>query len=120
MNNFHAVNTHIIRNKCHEGKQTEAIMSMTISIDDELKRDFSEVCREIGLTPSTAFGIFARTVVRERAIPFELSAVTPEERVARSYDLRVADGVRRGLEQFEEGDFVSRSESRSLRSARDV
>lgn len=31
--------------------------------------------REAGLLSSTAFGIFARAVVRERAIPFPLTAV---------------------------------------------
>jgi antitoxin component of RelBE/YafQ-DinJ toxin-antitoxin module len=40
-------------------------MAMTISIEDDLKRDFTEVCREIGLPLSTAIGIFARAVVRE-------------------------------------------------------
>lgn len=93
-------------------------MPMTISIDDDLKRDFSEVCGEIGLTPSTAFGIFARTVVRERAIPFELSADSSQERAARAYDLRVAENIRRGLDQFDEGEFVSRADSRFAR--RDV
>jgi antitoxin component of RelBE/YafQ-DinJ toxin-antitoxin module len=33
-------------------------MPMTISIDDDLKREFTAVCKEIGLPPSTAFGIF--------------------------------------------------------------
>ena len=74
-------------------------MSMTISIDDDLKREFSEVCREIGLPPSTAFGIFAKAVVRERAIPFALSAVSASERAAHAYDLAVSDGIRRGWQQ---------------------
>lgn len=72
-------------------------MPMTISIDDDLKRDFAEVCREIGLQPSTAFGIFAKAVVRERAIPFTLSAMSSSERAAAAYDMTVADGIRRGL-----------------------
>ena len=55
-------------------------MPMTISIDDDLKKDFSNVCKEIGLQPSTAFAIFAKTVVRERAIPFTLSADSARER----------------------------------------
>lgn len=73
-------------------------MPMTISIDDDLKRDFAEVCREIGLTPSTAIGVFAKAVVRERAIPFTLSAVSMSTRSAEAYDLGLADGIRRGRE----------------------
>ena len=91
---------------------------MTISIDDDLKKDFTDVCREIGLPPSTAFGIFARTVVRERAFPFELSAVSSQERAASSYDRAVADGIARGLEQFERGDYLTREESRAMRRAK--
>lgn len=93
-------------------------MPMTISIDDDLKRDFSEVCREIGLPPSTAFGIFARAVVRERGIPFSLSAVSSQERAVRTYEMSVADGIARGLAEMEVGDTVSREESRAMRAAR--
>ena len=95
-------------------------MPMTISIDDDLKRDFSEVCKEIGLSPSTAFGIFARTVVRERAIPFALSAVSSQERAASAYDWSVAEGIASGLRQFDEGDYMTREESRAMRSAKAV
>ena len=71
-------------------------MAMTISMDDKLKQDFSEVCREIGLPPLTAIGIFAKATVRERAIPFSLSDVSSVERAARAYDLAVADGIAHG------------------------
>lgn len=94
-------------------------MPMTISIDDDLKRNFSEVCREIGLPPSTAFGIFARAVVREKAIPFPLSAVSSAERAVRAHELSVADGIARGLADMEAGRVVSREESRARRAARD-
>jgi len=93
-------------------------MSMTISIDDDLKREFSEVCREIGLPPSTAFGIFAKAVVRERAIPFALSAVSASERAAHAYDLAVSDGIRRGLADVAAGDVLTRAGARALVSSR--
>ena len=43
-------------------------------MDENLKRQLDEVCFEFGMTTSTAFNIFARTVVRERKIPFEIKA----------------------------------------------
>lgn len=95
-------------------------MPMTISIDDDLKKEFAEVCKEIGLPPSTAFGIFARAVVRERAIPFELSAVSTRERAANAYDQVVATGIERGLRQFREGDYFTRDESREMRKSKPV
>lgn len=91
-------------------------MPMTISIDDELKRDFTDVCKEIGLPPSTAIGIFAKAVVRERAIPFTLSAVSSTQRSANAYDRAVAEGVWQGYRDFESGDIITREESRRLRS----
>ena len=95
-------------------------MPMTISIDDDLKKDFSNVCKEIGLQPSTAFTIFARTVVRERAIPFTLSADSAYERAGRAYDSTVAEEIARGLHQFDEGNYVTREESRQARAAQAV
>ncbi len=93
-------------------------MAMTISMEDDLKRDFTEVCHEIGLPPSTAIGIFARAVVRERAIPFSLSAMSSAERAARAYELSVADGIRRGLADVAAGDVVTREEARAMRASR--
>ena len=46
----------------------------TIRLEPDLKRDFTRVCDDMGLTVSTAITIFAKTVVRERRIPFEISS----------------------------------------------
>lgn len=95
-------------------------MAMTISMDDELKREFSEVCREIGLPPSTAISVFAKAVVRERAIPFTLSAVSTSERAVNAYDEMVAQGLWQGYRDLEEGSYISREDSRALRASRAV
>ncbi|MGK4255067.1 type II toxin-antitoxin system RelB/DinJ family antitoxin [Bifidobacterium pullorum] len=52
-------------------------MSMTtinVRIDQQTKRDMAEVCDQLGLSMSAAFTVFAKTVARERRIPFELNA----------------------------------------------
>lgn len=90
-------------------------MAMTISIDDELKREFSEVCREIGLPPSTAIGLFARAVVRDRAIPFRLAASDTRTIGDEAYEMAIAEGIQRGLAQAAAGDVVTREESRARR-----
>ncbi|MFC2315922.1 MAG: type II toxin-antitoxin system RelB/DinJ family antitoxin [Selenomonas massiliensis] len=48
--------------------------SVSIRMDADLKRQFDEFCSEIGMTMTTAFCVFAKTAVRERRIPFEISA----------------------------------------------
>lgn len=49
---------------------------MTISInfkmDSELKDEFSNLLKNLGLDMTIAFTIFAKAVVRERKIPFEI------------------------------------------------
>jgi len=47
--------------------------NVNIRMDDGTKRHFEVICGELGLTMSTAFNIFAKTVVRQNRIPFELS-----------------------------------------------
>ncbi len=40
----------------------------------EIKEQLEEICGEMGLSLSTAFNLFARKVVYERKIPFEITA----------------------------------------------
>ena len=48
--------------------------SINIRTDENLKKQFDAVCSELGLNLSTAMNIFMKTVVREREIPFKISA----------------------------------------------
>lgn len=43
-------------------------------MDEELKKKMEKTCSEMGLTLTSAFTIFAKKVVRENRIPFEVSA----------------------------------------------
>ena len=94
----------------------EHAMVITLSIGD-LKRGFSEVCNEVGLPPSTAFGIFAHAVECEHEIPFVLSAVSSDGRYVR---LRGVSGGRhrRGLADMEFDYIVTREESRAMCAAK--
>ena len=48
--------------------------TFSIRMDEALKKRFDELCSEFGMNATTAFNIFARAVVRERRIPFEIKA----------------------------------------------
>lgn len=48
--------------------------SLTIRIDDELKAEFLEVCDSMGVPATTALTIFLKRVVRDRRIPFDVTA----------------------------------------------
>jgi len=43
-------------------------------MDEGLKASMEQVCKDMGITMSTAFTIFATKVSRERRIPFEVTA----------------------------------------------
>ena len=53
---------------------------MTVTMDDKLKVDFSKICAEIGMSASTAVNIFAKRVVRDKRIPFDLVSQSDVER----------------------------------------
>ncbi|WP_304066264.1 type II toxin-antitoxin system RelB/DinJ family antitoxin [Megamonas hypermegale] len=50
-----------------------ATTSMNIRIDSDLKKNMEAIFSELGLTTSAAFTIFAKAVVRNEGIPFELT-----------------------------------------------
>ena len=42
-------------------------------LDEEDKKGMEDVCRDLGMSMSTAFTIFAKKMRREKRIPFEVS-----------------------------------------------
>lgn len=47
--------------------------TFTFRVDDQLKKDVQKVCADLGMDASTAFKIFAKKLVREKRIPFNVS-----------------------------------------------
>ena len=47
---------------------------ITMRTDPDVKALFEQICAEIGLSVNAALNIFVKRVVRDRKIPFELSA----------------------------------------------
>ena len=48
--------------------------TFSVRMDENLKREFDSLCTDFGMNATTAFNVFARAVVRERRIPFEIQA----------------------------------------------
>ncbi len=46
----------------------------TIRLDSELKNQFDSLCEDFGMSATTAFSIFIRSVIRNRRIPFAIEA----------------------------------------------
>lgn len=52
--------------------------TFSVRMDDTLKNQFEILCNDFGMNMSTAINVFARAVVRERRIPFEIVSSEPE------------------------------------------
>ena len=51
--------------------------NVNIRIDEADKIQFDEICGQLGMTMSTAFNIFAKAVIRQGGIPFDLTLDRP-------------------------------------------
>jgi DNA-damage-inducible protein J len=56
-----------------KGVVSMATTSVTIRMDESLKKRAEELFEEMGLNMTTAFTIFTKAVVREQRIPFEIT-----------------------------------------------
>lgn len=57
-----------------------AQVAFSIRMDEDLKRDFSQFCSDIGMSMSTAFVVFAKATLQERQIPFVIGERRPLRR----------------------------------------
>lgn len=74
--------------------------SITIRVDEQLKKSFDYMCDQFGLSNSAALNLFMKAVVRERRIPFEIKAESDAEVRQKGWEAfqrmrasAIADGV---------------------------
>lgn len=60
--------------------------NINIRMDEDLKKNVEKIFADLGLTTSAAFNVFAKAVVRERRIPFELSLDIPNAETLAAFD----------------------------------
>ena len=58
--------------------------NLTITLDDEDKKNISEFCECIGMTVSGLYNVFTKTVLREGRIPFEIGIKKPNRKTIRA------------------------------------
>ena len=75
--------------------------NINIRIEESTKRDLESVCKELGLSVTTAFTIFAKKMCRERRIPFDV-AIDP------FYSTENLDHLRRSVSELDSGRGVER------------
>ena len=58
--------------------------NITVTLDDEDKRQLTEFCDQIGVSVSTLFTIFSKKVIREWEIPFKIGLDKPNRATIRA------------------------------------
>jgi DNA-damage-inducible protein J len=53
-----------------------ALATLNVRIDEDIKKRFDQFCADVGMTATTAVNLFARAVLREGRIPFEIAEDT--------------------------------------------
>ena len=54
-------------------------ISYSFRIDSKTKEEFDKICQVMGMSPATAYNIFAKRVVVERGFPFTPTAALPSK-----------------------------------------
>lgn len=75
---------------------------VNIRIDEDVKKSMEEICKELGITMSAAFNIFARKMSREKRIPFDVS-IDP------FYSESNIRALKESIQQLEDGKVVTRT-----------
>ena len=47
--------------------------TFSVRMDSEVKKQLDGFCSQVGMNTSTAFNLFARAVLREKRLPFEIT-----------------------------------------------
>ena len=48
--------------------------AFTVRMDTDVKKRFDELCKDFGMSANTAFNMFARAVIKQERIPFEVES----------------------------------------------
>ena len=75
--------------------------TFSVRMDDGLKKEFDVLCSDFGMSMSTAITIFAKAVVRERKIPFEISSPDP------FYSQSNQEYLMKALEEYKAGHLTA-------------
>lgn len=76
--------------------------TVSLRFDDKMKKELDELCDELGMNLTTFFTIYAKKALRERKIPFEVTAKKEDPFYSESNMRR----IRESEEQIRQGRVV--------------
>lgn len=87
--------------------------TISIRLEDQAKQELEAICEEMGMNLSTLFVIYAKKVLRERKIPFEVAASAKPVPLARDEmdDAAFARMIQRSLDDVQAGRTIPADEA---------
>lgn len=65
-------------------------VNVNIKLEEDIKKEFEQICDNLGITMTAAFTMLAKQMVREQRIPFEVT-MNPSDQRMRAYFDKMAD-----------------------------
>ena len=75
-------------------------------MDEELKKSMEETCKDLGLSMTTAFTIFAKKMTREKRIPFDVSVDQFYSESNMAYFKKVVEDIESGKALLAEHELI--------------
>ena len=75
-------------------------------IDEKIKKEMEKICREMGMSMTTAFTIFATKVTKEKRISFEITADPFYSESNMKYLEKVITDIESGKAKLVEHDLI--------------
>ena len=97
--------------------------AFTVRMDTEVKKKFDELCKDFGMSANTAFNMFARAVIKQERIPFNVESEN-QSKLQRAWEATermrasaIANGIAdMSMEEIDEEIRLTREERRARKS----
>ena len=96
--------------------------AFTVRMDTDIKKKFDDLCKDFGMSANTAFNMFARAVIKQERLPFDVESERQAkiqrawEAIERMQASAVANGISdMSMEEIDEEIRQYREERRKRR-----
>lgn len=76
------------------------MVTVSLRFEDDIKKELDSICDEMGMNLTTFFMVYAKKVLRDRKIPFEIEAPAP------FYSEANMRNIEKSLRQIREGKVI--------------
>ena len=97
--------------------------AFTVRMDTEVKKKFDELCKDFGMSANTAFNMFARAVIKQERIPFNVESENQAklqrawEAIERMRASAIANGIAdMSMEEIDKEIRLTREERKARKS----